>query len=110
MQLSEEDQAVDETLDALYGDGDEGGFGSSNPDVARWLGSIRTYFPTPVAEMLQQDVIKRVNLRKLIQDAELLESIEPGPGDPACSIEPNAADRHAGDGTRSGAQSGGRAN
>ncbi|MBV7335929.1 VWA domain-containing protein [Chloroflexi bacterium TSY] len=75
--LSEEDQAIDETLDALYGDGDEGGFGGSNPDIARWLGNIHTYFPTSVAEMLQQDVLKRVSLRKLIQDPELVETIEP---------------------------------
>jgi hypothetical protein len=53
--LSREEQKMDAALGALYESAEEdgidssrrsGGLGSSAPRVARWLGDIRTYFPT----------------------------------------------------------------
>ena len=73
--LSEQDQGVDQALDALYGD--EGGLGQSAPDIARWLGDIRTYFPAPVAQLVQQDAWKKLNLRRLLSQPEFLAEIEP---------------------------------
>lgn len=73
--LSEQDQAIDEALDALYGD--EGGLGDAAPDIARWLGDIRRYFPQPVAQMMQQDALKRLDLRKLLAEPEFLAQVEP---------------------------------
>ncbi len=75
--LSEQDQALDKTLDGLYGEGDLGGTGDSAPDVARWLGDIRKYFPTSVAQLLQQDALKKLKLQKLLESPEALASIEP---------------------------------
>ena len=75
--LSEEDQAIDDALNSLYGEGDEGGLGDSAPDIALWLGDIRKYFPEPAAHMLQQEVIKKLNLRKILSEPELLAEIEP---------------------------------
>lgn len=75
--LSEADQNIDDALEGLYGDGNEGGSGNSSPDIARWLGDIRTYFPTPVAQMIQQDALKRLNLRKLLNDPDFLNEVEP---------------------------------
>lgn len=76
-QLSEQDQALDETLDALYGEGDLGGSGDSAPDVARWLGDIRKYFPSSVAQLLQQDALKKLKLQKILESPEALAEIEP---------------------------------
>jgi Mg-chelatase subunit ChlD len=45
--------------------------------VARWLGDIRTYFPSSVVQVMQRDAIDRLNLRQLLLEPELLESIEP---------------------------------
>ncbi len=73
--LSEQDQRIDEALESLYGD--EGGLGDSDPNIARWLGDIRTYFPGPVAQMMQQDALQKLNLRKLLDQPEFLEKIEP---------------------------------
>jgi Mg-chelatase subunit ChlD len=73
--LSEADRGLDEALETLYGD--EGGLGDSAPDIARWLGDIRTYFPTPVAHMMQQDALKKLNLRRVLDQPELLAEIEP---------------------------------
>lgn len=75
--LSEEDQRVDDALDALYGDGDLGGDSDSAPDIARWLGDIHEYFPSPVAQLMQQDALKKLRLQKLLADPEALAKIEP---------------------------------
>lgn len=57
--------------------GRSGGLGSSAPRVARWLGDIRTYFPTPVVQVMQRDAIDRLDLKQLLLEPELLGSIEP---------------------------------
>jgi hypothetical protein len=82
------DQEMDETLGALYGDGDDegqgkksgskqGGTGGSIPNVSRWLGDIRKYFPSSVVQVMQQDAIDKVGLRSLLNEPEILESIQP---------------------------------
>jgi Mg-chelatase subunit ChlD len=90
--IGKTDQAVDATLAALYdGAGQRGqtgqqggrnspraaGLGASAPSVARWLGDIRTYFPSSVVQVMQRDAIDRLNLRQLLLEPELLESIQP---------------------------------
>jgi Mg-chelatase subunit ChlD len=91
--LSPSDQAIDAALAALY-DGDAGGqpggrgssggqsgrsagLGASAPKVARWLGDIRAYFPSTVVQVMQRDAIDRLNLRQLLLEPEMLESVEP---------------------------------
>ena len=57
--------------------GHAGGYGASAPRVARWLGDIRRYFPSTVVQVMQRDAIDRLNLRQLLLEKEMLESIEP---------------------------------
>ncbi|WP_067652668.1 VWA domain-containing protein [Nocardia harenae] len=77
------DQAMDRALAALYDSGDptsgprSGGLGASAPRVARWLGDIRTYFPTSVVEIMQRDAVERLDLTQLLLEPELLEAVEP---------------------------------
>ena len=54
-----------------------GGLGGSAPQVARWLGDIRRYFPTSVVQVLQRDAIERLGLTSLLLEPELLSTIEP---------------------------------
>src|SRR6187397_102599 len=77
---------MDAALAALYGAGSEGddsgrsrrgGLGASAPNVARWLGDIRTYFPSPVVRVIQQDAIARLDLDRLLLEPEVLETVEP---------------------------------
>jgi Mg-chelatase subunit ChlD len=83
--LSQADRAVDAALAALYDagrrPGNQGprgaGLNASAPRVARWLGDIRTYFPATVVQVMQRDAVDRLNLRQLLLEPELLESIEP---------------------------------
>lgn len=84
--LSAVEAGMDRALAQLY-DGDEGedsgrarragGLGSSAPGVARWLGDIRTYFPTSVVQVMQRDAIDRLQLTSMLLEPELLDSVQP---------------------------------
>ena len=55
----------------------EPGLGASAPTVARWLGDIRSYFPSTVVQVMQRDAIERLNLTQLLLEPEMLEAVEP---------------------------------
>jgi Mg-chelatase subunit ChlD len=85
--LSGADARVDAALAALYeareGPPDEpgaarrAGLGASAPSVARWLGDIRTYFPSTVVQVMQADAIERLDLAQLLLEPEMLDAVEP---------------------------------
>ena len=89
VELGADEAAMDATLAALYeeqprrhrpgpGGGDRaGGLGASAPHVARWLGDIRTYFPTSVVQVMQRDAIERLDLASLLLEPELLSTVQP---------------------------------
>ena len=74
---------MDRALAAVYDTAPPGsrargaGLGASAPSVTRWLGDIRTYFPTPVVRVLQQDALERLGLRRMLVEPELLAAVEP---------------------------------
>ncbi len=82
--LAGRDLRMDAALAALYGGGSGGqpgpgrtaGLGGSAPRVARWLGDIRTYFPTSVVQVMQRDAIDRLGLSALLMEPEMLEAVE----------------------------------
>ncbi|MCX4753239.1 VWA domain-containing protein [Kitasatospora purpeofusca] len=84
------DAAMDGALAALYRGAPEEGragqprsgrrsasLGGSAPQVARWLGDIREYFPATVVQLMQQDAITRLGLEQLLLEREMLEAVEP---------------------------------
>jgi Mg-chelatase subunit ChlD len=81
--LTGDEAAVDAALAAVYdatsgpGSDRRGGLGASAPAIARWLGDIRTYFPTPVVRVIQQDAMTRLDLDRLLLEPEVLETVEP---------------------------------
>jgi hypothetical protein len=87
--LDGDDVRIDAALGAVYdvsdgerrssgrGGGRAGGLGRSAPRVARWLGDIRKYFPRDVVQVMQRDAIERLDLRQLLLEPELLDSVEP---------------------------------
>lgn len=75
--LKDADLNMDRTLEALYDANRQGGLGPSSPNVSRWLGDIRTYFPNTVVKVMQQDAIKRLNLTSMLLEKEMLENVEP---------------------------------
>jgi Mg-chelatase subunit ChlD len=88
-ELGAGDGAIDAALAALYDAGGRpngggrgagpraGNLAASAPTVARWLGDIRTYFPSSVVQVMQRDAIDRLNLRQLLLEPEMLGSVEP---------------------------------
>ncbi|WP_411085053.1 VWA domain-containing protein [Streptomyces sp. 061-3] len=84
--LTGRDAAMDGALNALYGGGGKpggrgrsdrsAGLGGSAPSVARWLGDIRTYFPSSVVQVMQRDAIDRLGLSALLLEPEMLEAVE----------------------------------
>jgi Mg-chelatase subunit ChlD len=76
--LSQLETGIDKTLEALYNnDKSRGGLGASSPNVSRWLGDIREYFPNTVVKVMQQDALKRLNLTSMLMEPEMLESVVP---------------------------------
>ncbi|MGN6370534.1 MAG: VWA domain-containing protein [Phycisphaerae bacterium] len=86
--LSQTDAAIDAALAALYGGGGNllsggkakdrsGNLGASSPNVARWLGDIRNYFPSSVVKIMQADALERLDLKQMLLEPEMLEAVEP---------------------------------
>lgn len=75
--LGLQDLQVDKTLGALYDSDRSGGLGASSPNVSRWLGDIRTFFPNTVVQVMQKDALKRLNLTEMLFEKEMLETVEP---------------------------------
>jgi hypothetical protein len=82
--LQGDDLGMDSALAQLYNPGSDGagsrrraGLGGSAPNVARWLGDIRKFFPRPVVQLLQKDAIERLDLKAMLTQPELLEAVEP---------------------------------
>ncbi|MCZ8261957.1 MAG: VWA domain-containing protein [Beijerinckiaceae bacterium] len=83
--LSPRDMRIDAALSALYGRGDDGekesgnrrgGLNASAPRVAKWLGDIREFFPTPVVQVIQRDAFERLNLKAMMLEPEFLATLE----------------------------------
>lgn len=75
--LAPQDLQIDKTLTALYDSERTGGLGASSPNVSRWLGDIRTFFPNTVVQVMQKDALKRLNLTQMLFEKEMLENVEP---------------------------------
>ncbi len=86
-ELSGRDQRLSAALSALYNPEDgapdgagsrkkRGGLGSSAPNVARWLGDIREFFPSAVVQVVQKDAFDRLGLRQMLMEPEFLAVME----------------------------------
>ena len=76
VELSGESLGMDRVLGALYDSERSAGLGSSSPNVTRWLGDIRTYFPSTTVRVMQQDALERLNLRQMLLQPEMLEAVD----------------------------------
>ncbi|HBO45904.1 MAG TPA: hypothetical protein DD670_18685 [Planctomycetaceae bacterium] len=76
LELFSHDLQMDRVLEALYDSDRSAGLGSSCPNVNRWLGDIRAYFPKSVVQVMQQDAMKRLDLNQMLMEPETLEAID----------------------------------
>jgi len=84
--LSPDELRLDAALSALYdaqGFAGQGGgkrsadLSASSPNVTRWLGDIRQFFPKSIVQVMQKDAMERLNLKRLLLEPEMLETVEP---------------------------------
>ncbi len=79
--LAGQDQRLAQALSVLY-DSDQPkskrnvGHGASAPRVARWLGDIREFFPSPVVQVIQRDAFQRLGLKQMLLEPEFLAAVE----------------------------------
>ncbi len=74
--LSAKDIQVDNALEALYDSTRSGGLRPSSPNVSRWLGDIRSFFPNTVVQVMQKDALQRLNLTQMLFEKEMLQNVE----------------------------------
>jgi len=84
LELDQEQHAMDAALAAIYDETEspatgarQAGLGPSAPQLAKWLGDIRTYFSEDVVAVIQQDAIERKGLSQLLFEPEMLRSVQP---------------------------------
>ncbi|WP_114558812.1 VWA domain-containing protein [Desertihabitans aurantiacus] len=81
--LEGDDLVRDRALGDLY-DAEQrprrGGLGASAPSVARWLGDIRSHFPSRVVQVMQADAMDRLGLKGLLAEPEMLAAVQPDIG------------------------------
>jgi Mg-chelatase subunit ChlD len=70
------DLQMDKSLEALYDSDRQAGLGPSSPNVNRWLGDIRSFFPNTVVQVMQQDALKRLDLSQMLLEKEMLETVD----------------------------------
>src|SRR5258705_7415575 len=86
-ELSAEQVGMDEAVAAIYdetsGEAQRGqrsaGLGPSAPNLAKWLGDIRSYFKEDVVTVIQNNAIDKKGLTQLLFEPEMLKNVEPNP-------------------------------
>ncbi|MFN0203870.1 MAG: VWA domain-containing protein [Bacteroidia bacterium] len=69
-------EGMAKSLDALYDSERKAGLGGSNPNVNRWLGDIRKYFPASVVSIMQKDAVDKLGIERMLMEPEFLETVE----------------------------------
>jgi Mg-chelatase subunit ChlD len=69
-------EGMAKSLDALYDSDRKAGLGGSNPNVNRWLGDIRKYFPASVVSIMQKDAVDKLGIERMLMEPEFLETVE----------------------------------
>ncbi|CAM4436529.1 hypothetical protein FHS16_001611 [Paenibacillus endophyticus] len=88
--LDEEQTLMDEALAAIYDDTTDdvsnnngrnsarsAGLGSSSPKLSKWLGDVRSFFPSDIVSVIQSDAIERKGLTQLFFEPETLSQVKP---------------------------------
>ena len=84
-QAARDRRGDDRCLAALYEPGAEGaggrrrsgGLGGSATPWGDWLGDIRSFFPSSVVRVMQQDAMQRLNLKQLLLEPEMMQTVIP---------------------------------
>ena len=97
-ELTKVEKQIDQVLDRLYQTDRQGGLNKNRTVSARWMGEIRSLFPTSVVRIMQRDALDRFGIKKLLSQPAFLDQVEPDVGLIASilsvkeSLSPNALD------------------
>lgn len=82
-EMSADELLMDSALSQIYGN-DSGtnmtgtaGKGASSPKLTKWLGDLRSLFASAEIKVIQNDAIERKDLKQLLFEPEMLNSLEP---------------------------------
>ena len=90
--LDGEESIMDAALAAIYdATGTDGGLGGGSrrgggrsagqkrgvPNLAKWLGDVRSFFPPDIVSVIQSDAIERKGLTQLLFEPETLSTVKP---------------------------------
>lgn len=78
--FSKTEKQMDQSLDRLYKTDRRGGLAKSSPVSAKWMGEIKSIFPTSVVRILQRDALERFGIKKLLSQPAFLDEVEPDVG------------------------------
>ena len=73
----EEGSLYDGNSEGAGAGGKKAGRGKSQPSVFQWLKKIRKTFPQKTVEILEKDAIDKYELKEMLTDKKVLESMEP---------------------------------
>lgn len=79
-QLSLKEKKVDKALEKLYPSDRTGGLSGRRNISAKWMGEIKSLFPSPVIRILQRDALEKFGIKKLLSQPSFLDEIEPDVG------------------------------
>lgn len=88
--LDDEQSLMDQALAAIYDDTAENisdnqgipsrrsaGLDASSPKLTKWLGDVRSFFPSDIVSVIQADAIERKGLTQLLFEPETLRQVKP---------------------------------
>jgi hypothetical protein len=75
--LDDRQLGMDRSLGALFDGDKKGDLSGSNPQIHTWLKDIRTYFPEPVAILLQKEAVHKLGIEKFLDAPDVLEEVVP---------------------------------
>lgn len=81
--IDEETMVIDNALALIYDETSKStdlgskNFGKAKPNLSRWLGDVRKFFPEDVVSIIQSDAIERKGFNKLLLEPETLKSVKP---------------------------------
>lgn len=88
--LDSELSLMDQALAAIYDEtteimtdkpknsgGRSAGLGASSPKLTKWLGDVRSFFPSDIVSVIQADAIERKGLTQLLFEPETLSQVKP---------------------------------
>ncbi|MCB0686078.1 MAG: VWA domain-containing protein [Saprospiraceae bacterium] len=78
--LNSKEQQVDQALDRIYQSDRSGGLSSRRNFSAKWMGEIKTLFPSPVVRIMQRDALDKFGIKKLLSQPAFIDEIEPDVG------------------------------